>query len=125
MTTPNTQDPLTAPYWTAARDGRLLVQQCSACQSLRWPPLDGCPECLHTDATWTEINPRGEVWSFVVYQRAFSKDLAGDVPYTVAMVKCDDGPYMIGRLATEEPLTVGDRVEAVFTDGQVRWRRTR
>ncbi|WP_211210855.1 Zn-ribbon domain-containing OB-fold protein [Sporichthya polymorpha] len=126
--TPNsavtTEDPLTAPFWAAARDGRLVVQRCRECQVLRWPPLDGCPECLHPEAEWTEIRPHGEVWSFVVYLRAFSKELAADVPYTVAMVKLDDGPYMVGRLETEEPLTVGDRVEAAFVDGQVRWRRT-
>jgi len=128
-TTPNVDDPLTAPYWVAAREGRLVVQRCDACSALRWPPLAGCPECLHPDAEWTEVRPLGEVWSFVVYLRAFSKDLAEDVPYTVAMVKLDDGPYMVGRLATEEPLTVGDKVEAVFHEQsngetQVRWQRT-
>ena len=129
MTTPNVEDPLTAPYWIAAREGRLVVQRCSACASLRWPPLPGCPECLHQEAEWTEVSPCGEVWSFVVYLRAFSKDLKEDVPYTVAMVKLDDGPYMVGRLAAEEPLTVGDHVEAVFHqlpngETQVRWQRT-
>jgi uncharacterized OB-fold protein len=128
-TQPDTDDPLTAPYWAAARDGRLVVQRCGACASLRWPPLPGCPECLHQEAEWVEVTPRGEVWSFVVYLRAFSKDLAADVPYTVAMVKTDDGLYMVGRLAAEEPLTVGDPVEAVFHplpngETQVRWRRT-
>ena len=128
MTTPNLDDPLSAPYWAAAREGRLVVQRCAACAALRWPPLPGCPECLHQEAEWVDVRPVGEVWSFVVYLRAFSKDLAGDVPYTVAMVKLDDGLYMVGRLAAEEPLTVGDQVEAVFVDAnggpQVRWRRT-
>jgi uncharacterized OB-fold protein len=129
VTTPNVDDALTAPYWRAAREGRLVVQRCDACASLRWPPLPGCPECLHSGAEWTDVSPRGEVWSFVVYLRAFSKDLAADVPYTVAVVKLDDGPYMVGRLAAEEPLTVGDQVEAVFHglpngETQVRWQRT-
>jgi uncharacterized OB-fold protein len=122
-TRPDVEDPLTGPFWGAAREGRLVVQKCDACASLRWPPLPGCPECLHQEAQWVEVAPRGEVWSFVVYHRAFSTDLKDEVPYTVAMVKLEDGPYMIGRLATEEPVTVGDRVEAVFRDGHVRWQR--
>jgi uncharacterized OB-fold protein len=129
MTTPRTDDPVTAPFWGAAREGRLVVQRCDACASLRWPPLPGCPECLHQEAQWVEVAPRGEVWSFVVYLRAFSKDLKDDVPYTVAMVKLDEDLYMVGRLAAEEPLTVGDKVEAVFHalpngETQVRWQRT-
>jgi uncharacterized OB-fold protein len=128
-TQPDVDDPLTAPYWRAAREGRLVVQRCAACASLRWPPLPGCPECLHQHAEWVEVSPRGEVWSFVVYLRAFSQALKDEIPYTVAMVKLEDGPHMIGRLAAEEPLTVGDQVEAVFAplpDGQVqvRWQRT-
>jgi len=120
-------DPVAAPHFTAAAEGRLVVQRCGECAQLRWPPLPSCPECLGRDTAWVEVTPRGSVWSYVVYHRGFSAALAEQIPYTVVMVHLEDGPYLVGRLATEEPVAVGDPVEAVFgvDDGLVRWRVAR
>jgi hypothetical protein len=120
-------DPLTAPFWDAARRGRLVIQRCTACGELRWPPLVGCPECHGRDATWDEVHPTGTIWSFVVYHRAFAAELKDEIPYTVAMVHLDDGPYLVGRFEDAGgPPVIGDRVTAVFTetDGvpSIRWR---
>ena len=120
-------DPLTAPFWEAARRGRLVIQRCGSCGELRWPPLVGCPECRGRDATWDEVDPSGTIWSFVVYHRAFAAGLKDEIPYTVVMVELDDGPYLIGRFVDAgRPPAIGDRVVADFAeiDGvpSVRWR---
>jgi hypothetical protein len=120
-------DPLTAPFWEAARKGLLVIQRCVSCGALRWPPLVGCPECRGRDTTWDEVDPAGTIWSFVVYHRAFAAGLKDQIPYTVVMVELDDGPYLVGRLVDgDRPPAVGDRVTAEFTeiDGapSVRWR---
>lgn len=120
-------DPLAGPFFQAAAEGRLAVQHCNACGALRWPPLVGCPECRSRDTTWVDVAPSGTVWSFVVYHRAFQASLKDQIPYTVAMVRLDDGPFMVGRLASaEKPPVVGDRLDAEFLDldgvPTVRWR---
>ena len=120
-------DPLTAPFWDAARNGRLVIQRCQACGELRWPPLVGCPECHSRDTTWDEVRPTGTIWSFVVYHRAFAAELKDEIPYTVAMVHLDDGPYLVGRFDDAGgPPVIGDPVTAVFTETggvpSVRWR---
>jgi uncharacterized OB-fold protein len=120
-------DPLTVPFWDAARRGRLVIQRCKACGELRWPPLVGCPECHSRDATWDEVRPTGTIWSFVVYHRAFAAELKDEIPYTVAMVQLDDGPYLVGRFDDAGgPPVIGDPVTAVFTETggvpSVRWR---
>lgn len=120
-------DPLTGPFWEAARKGRLVIQRCGSCGALRWPPLAGCPECRGRDGTWDEVTPSGTIWSFVVYHRAFAAELKNEIPYTVAMVQLDDGPYLVGRLVPGgKAPAVGDRVTAEFAeiDGvpSVRWR---
>jgi uncharacterized OB-fold protein len=120
-------DPLTGPFWEAAGRGKLVIQRCASCGALRWPPLVGCPECRSRDATWDEVTPSGVIWSFVVYHRAFAPELKAEIPYTVAMVQLDDGPYMVGRLVPgEQAPSVGDQVTAEFTeiDGipSVHWR---
>jgi uncharacterized OB-fold protein len=123
-------DPLTAPFWEAARRGRLVIQRCGDCGALRWPPLAGCPECRSREATWDEVDPQGTIWSFVVYHRGFAAELKDQIPYTVVMVQLDAGPYLVGRLIEDgrKPV-IGARVTAGFAeiDGvpSVRWRATR
>ena len=119
-------DPLVGPYFQAVAEGRLVVQQCNSCRALRWPPLAGCPECRSRDTKWVDVRPSGTIWSFVVYHRAFSAALKAEIPYTVAMVQLDEGPYLVGRLIDgEKPPQVGERVDADFMqiDGvpTVRW----
>jgi uncharacterized OB-fold protein len=121
------EDPLVGPFFQAAAEGRLVIQRCNACGALRWPPLVGCPECRSRRTAWVDVAPTGTVWSFVVYHRAFQPSLKHEIPYTVAMVELDDGPFMVGRLASaEKPPVVGDRVDAEFLDVDgvptVRWR---
>ena len=103
------------------------AQRCTSCDALRWPPLPGCPECHGHDATWVDVASSGTIWSFVVYHRAFAAELRSQIPYTVAMVELDDGPFMVGRLvAGEKPPTVGDRIVAEFVEAEgvpaVYWR---
>ena len=122
-----TGDALTAAFFEAAGQGRLVVQRCTACGALRWPPLAGCPDCRSRQTAWVDVVPAGTIWSYVVYHRAFSPELKSEIPYTVAKVELDDGPHMVGRIIEgEKPPTVGARVAAVFveTDGvpSVRWK---
>ena len=119
-------DPLTGPFWEAARTGRLVVQRCEACGELRWPPLAGCPECRGREASWAQVHPGGTIWSLVTYHRAFQAELKDSIPYSVAMVRLDDGPYIVGRLAPGTRASIGDRVTAEFAEvnevPQLRWR---
>jgi uncharacterized OB-fold protein len=120
-------DPLAGPFFHAAARGRLVVQRCNSCDALRWPPLSGCPECRGRGTTWVDVTPSGTIWSFVVYHRAFQASLKEEIPYTVAMVELDDGPYMVGRIVEgTKPVAVGDRVDAEFLEiagvPTVRWR---
>ena len=120
-------DPVAGPFFEAAAEMRLSVQKCDACGALRWPPLPRCPDCHARETTWVEAAASGTIWSFVTYHRAFQASLKDQIPYTVAMVQLDDGPYMVGRLSLDddEHPVVGDRVSAEFLhiDGvpTVRW----
>ncbi len=50
---PDVDAPLTAPFWAAAREGRLVAQRCARCGALRFPPSEVCPEWLGMQAEWT------------------------------------------------------------------------
>jgi hypothetical protein len=114
---PDTSDPLTAPFWAAAADGKLVVQACEACGYLRWPPGPLCPECQAEGGIWTQARPTGVLWSVATYHRALDPSFADEIPYTVALVELDDGPRMYGRISGDPATFVPDaRVRAAFSE---------
>jgi uncharacterized OB-fold protein len=113
---PDVNDPLTAPFWAAARESRLTVQRCESCGALRWLPAPICPECLTTGGTWADMSGAGTVWSYTVYRRAMNPAFADAVPYTVALVELAEGVRMVGEMAEPTPeIAIGQPVTAVFT----------
>jgi hypothetical protein len=109
-------DPCLAQFWREARHERLALQRCARCSYVRWPPAAICPECWSPDCAWAELSREGTVWSFAVYERAFSPEFEAAVPYIVALVRLAAGPAMISTIAgvAPEEMTVGMRVVATF-----------
>ena len=114
---PDVTDPATAPFWKGTRDGKVVVQACTKCGYLRWPPGPLCNECLSPDTEWKEISPTGTLWSYAVYHRAMNPRFKDQIPYTVALVELDDGPRMYGRLVGDTAdVKVGLPVRAVLQE---------
>jgi uncharacterized protein len=112
---PDVNDPATAPFWKGTQDGKVVVQACTKCGYLRWPPGPLCNECLSSDTEWKEISPTGTLWSYAVYHRAMNPRFKNEIPYTVALVELDDGPRMYGRLVGNTTnVAVGAPVRAVL-----------
>ncbi len=114
---PDVNDPGTAPFWKGTKEGKLVVQACTKCGYLRWPPGPLCNECLSSDTEWREISPTGKLWSYAVYHRAMNPRFKDQIPYTVALVELDDGPRMYGRLVGDaKDFQMGAPVRAVFQE---------
>jgi hypothetical protein len=112
---PDVDDPLTAPFWAAAREDRLVTQQCGECGYLRWPPGPVCNECLTPGGEWTELSPTGTLYSYAEYHRALDPAFQADIPYVVGLVELDQGPRMYGLLRSRPGTAdVGRKVSAVF-----------
>lgn len=61
-----TTDPITEPFWLAAKEGRLVAPKCVACGHFRLPPTPYCPECQSGEVQWVQLSGRAEVYSFAV-----------------------------------------------------------
>src|SRR6476620_9036183 len=44
----------TQPFWDAARDGKLLIKHCNACDEFHFYPRPFCPKCWSDDVAWAE-----------------------------------------------------------------------
>ncbi|MGD9961396.1 Zn-ribbon domain-containing OB-fold protein [Nocardioides sp.] len=112
---PDIDDPLTAEFWAAARDRRLVLPRCANCGYLEWPPEKVCPECQHTERTWQEHPAEGTLWSYAVYHRALDPAFADLIPYVVGLVELDAGPKFYGLMQDgEDTVRIGQRVVGVF-----------
>ena len=105
-----------APYWAAAREGRLELQRCSACKHWRFPPSVVCPKCLAFEHEWAPVSGRAVIYSFIVVHRPQHPGFAKDVPYNVALVELEEGPRMHTNVVecANEALRIGMPVEVVF-----------
>jgi uncharacterized protein len=107
-------EPLERARWDALAEGKVQFQQCNACGNAWLPARAECPSCLAADWAWETASGRGELRSWVVYQRAFSPAFKDQVPYAIAQVQLAEGPLMITRMeAVSNGLTpeCGDPVQ--------------
>ena len=51
-------DELTKPFWEAANEGRLVIQNCKACNRLQHPPAPACSQCGSRDDLGMERDER-------------------------------------------------------------------
>jgi uncharacterized OB-fold protein len=109
-------DPDSAPYWEAVAEHRLVVQRCSACDTLRFPLREVCRECGSNGWQIEDVSGRGRVISWVVTHQVFHPAFADRVPYTVLLVELEEqaGLLMHGNLRPEGEVTWLMPVRAVF-----------
>jgi hypothetical protein len=107
-----------APFFAAASRHQLVVQRCTRCGTLRFPPREICSAsgCWSRDADWVPVSGRGEVYSFYVMHQVYHPGFATEVPYAVVIVQLAEGPRMLTNVVDCPPdrITIGMPVEAVF-----------
>lgn len=74
---PDVDDPVSAPFWAAARRHELSFQRCDACSAFRWHPDLLCPECQTIGGEWTVVPPAGMLYSYATYHRALEAVVLG------------------------------------------------
>jgi uncharacterized OB-fold protein len=59
-------DPITEPFWLAAKQCRLVALRCGDCGHFRMPPTPFCPQCQSQNRDYHELSGDGTVFSFAV-----------------------------------------------------------
>jgi uncharacterized OB-fold protein len=109
---------LTAPYWEAAREKRLVVQECQSCRQLWHPPLPRCPHCHAADPGWRQVSGHGTIYTYTVVRHPTHYAFAGQVPYVLAIVALAEGPRLVTAItgAAPDEVRAGQPVRAVFRE---------
>lgn len=107
--------PETAHFWEGTKRGQLLVQRCEACSHLFFPPRAFCPACSGWDVAPHPVAGRGRLLSYVISARPAP---GIEAPYSVAVVRLDEGPTMMSNIVnceqTPERLVLDMPLRVVF-----------
>ena len=112
---PPLADQFSETYWSAAREGTLLIQQCLTCERFQFYPRRHCVHCFAPDPAWTPASGRGRVHTYATIQRTPNAEFAADCPYVLAIIELDEGPRMTARIIGQvDGIACDQRVHAVF-----------
>jgi len=82
-------------FWQGAREGKLLIQRCARCASLRHPPSPMCPHCRSTEWVTQEACGRGTVHAWIVSHHPTMPDAS---PRVVVLVELEEGVRLVSNL---------------------------
>jgi uncharacterized OB-fold protein len=115
LPTPSTES---RPFWEAAREHRLVFQECADCGRLRHYPQPMCPACGSFESGWEEYTGGGRIHTWTVVHEVGTPGFAEETPYKLVVVELDNGLRLAGNLrnAGREHLQRGQRVRVIFED---------
>lgn len=94
---------------------QLVGEICPDCQGKIFPPRDVCPHCGDNERQPTyQFSGKGEVYSHTTVQKP-PEGYEAAAPYTVALVKLDEGPLLTAQLTdvSNDEVEIGMPVEMV------------
>ena len=111
-------DEISAPFFDGARQGRLMLQHCAACNMWSFPVRERCPHCFAARLEWRQACGRGTLYTYTVMHQVMNPGFASAVPYNVAQVDLEEGVRMVANIIgiPNNALRIGMKLEAVFED---------
>ena len=114
-------DELTKPHFDAANEGRLEMQNCSACNRLQNPPMPTCSQCKSANnLEWKVMSGKGKIYNYGVAYDCPVRLLQEDQPFNLVVITLDDDPgiqmysHLPGTPVDDVP--VGAAVEVIFEE---------
>ena len=114
-------DDLSRPFWDAVNEQRLMLQNCTACDKLQYPPKPACQVCGSADGLeWKDVEGKGHIAAYIVIEDGRLNRRMPDQPYNLAVVTLDQDPTVnfYSNLPGVPPYEVplGAAVEVTFEE---------
>ena len=114
-------DELSKPFWDSVNKKQLVLQNCTACKKLQYPPQPACQVCGSDESLeWKEVEGKGHIATYIVIEDGRLNRRMPDQPYNLALITLDDDPTVnfYSNLPGTPPyeVPVGAAVEATFEE---------
>lgn len=103
-------------WWEMAAEGKLGIQRCLGCQSLRHPPRPMCGDCHSLEWDTVESSGRGTICSYTILTHP--KFPGYDYPLIIILVDLEEGTRVTSQLVGSSPDEVdfGQSVEVLIQE---------
>lgn len=100
-------------HYNGLEDGRLLIQKCDDCGTLRNPPSPGCGHCSSMEWSAYELKGEGTLFSYTVHHHPPLPNFPAPHPIGLAEF---EGVRVLGAMDGTDPadLAIGKRVTIEF-----------
>lgn len=78
-------------WWEATKQKKFNLAQCKDCGHKWWPPFPACKSCGSMNVGLSEIEGRGEIYSYIVVVQPILGHMVPAVPYVYAIIEIPDG----------------------------------
>lgn len=110
-------------YWTAGKDGTLMIHRCADCAYYVHPPVPFCPACDGRNVAPVPVSGRGRVTTFTINHKPWVPGLP--VPYVLALVELEEQAdvRLVSNITHCDPaeVTFGMAVEVWFEPVEDLW----
>jgi uncharacterized OB-fold protein len=89
-------------FWDGVRQGRLLIQRCASCGTLRYPNAPMCGVCQSLEWDTQEATGRGTVLTWIVAHHPTREDEIR----VVVLVDLEEGVRMVSNIVDFDPAEV-------------------
>ena len=114
-------DELSKPFWDACNERKLVVQNCTACAKMQYPPEAACSECGSSqNLEWREMSGRGKISGYIVIYDSRIKRIQEEQPLNMAVIALeeDTGINFLSNLpgVPLDEVPVGSSVQVEFEE---------
>ena len=88
-------------WWDMAAEGKLGIQRCTQCQTLRHPPRPMCGECRSLEWDAVEASGKGSICSFTVLRHPQFPGY--EYPLIIILVDLEEGTRLTSQLVDCAP----------------------
>lgn len=101
-------------FWEGCEQGKLLIQRCTACQTLRHPPAPVCINCHSFDWDSIQASGKASLYSFVVMH--YPEVAPFDYPNPIGLIELEEGVRLIAGLVGVDPkdIEIGQKLQVGF-----------
>jgi uncharacterized OB-fold protein len=102
-------DAVSKPFWDACNERRLIVQTCTKCNRMQYPPEKTCLACgASEDFGWREVAGRGKIHGYCVMHDSRVRLLQERQPFNIAVIELEENPEI--KFFSHLPGTPPDQV---------------
>jgi uncharacterized OB-fold protein len=111
-------NPVTHPFWEAAKQHRLVLQRSRKTGKHVFYPRAVSPFGADDELEWVDASGRGTVYSYTVARRPTAPQWSDEGDYVIAIVELEEGVHMTANITGCAPdeVRVGMPVEVSFED---------